>query len=269
MEKLIKKILDGSVELVWKVFIAIIIIVVGFKIVEYILNRVKKTKGFNKIEKTSQSFILSILSVSLKIIVVIIAITNLGIPITSVITILGSAGLALGLALQGGLSNIAGGVMIMLFKPFKVGDYIDTHADSGTVKEINIFHTVLTTIDNKTIVLPNGNLSNSVIVNYTKMKDRRVDIDVSVSYNSDIDKVKKVLQEIAEKNTYRLKNKEIFIGLKEHSDSALIFTFRVWVSKDNYWDARFEMLEQIKKEFDKNNISIPFPQMDVHVNNVK
>ena len=173
MEKIIEKIVDGSIELVWKVFLAILIIVVGFKIVEFIISKIQRGKGFNKLEKSSQTFISSILVVSLKAIIVIIAITNLGIPLTSVITILGSAGLALGLALQGGLSNIAGGVMIMLFKPFKVGDYIDTHTDSGTVKEINIFHTVLTTIDNKTIVLPNGNLSNTVIVNYTKMKNRR------------------------------------------------------------------------------------------------
>ena len=184
---------------------------------------------------------------------------------TTVITIVGSAGLALGLALQGGLSNIAGGVMIMIFKPFKVGDFIDTHTDSGTVKAINIFHTIITTIDNRTVVLPNGNLCNSVVVNYTAMPERRVDLDVSVSYDSDIDKVRKVLQKVSDDCKYRLEDKETNIFLMKHDESALVFTYRMWVKTEDYWNARFETLENIKKEFDKNKISIPFPQMDVHV----
>ena len=153
----------------------------------------------------------------------------------------------------------------MIFKPFKVGDYIDTHADSGTVKEINIFHTVLTTVDNKTVVLPNGNLSNSVIVNYTAMKQRMLDLEVSVSYDSDIDKVKKILYDLGSNFEYALKDKDVFVALKKHADSALIFVFRVWVDKNDYWTAKYQMLELIKKEFDKKKITIPFPQLDIHL----
>lgn len=265
MEKVIEKIIDELIAFSGKLFFAIVIIVIGFKLIKFLMKRVQKGRGFNKLEKSSQTFISSIINVTLKIIVLIVAITALGIPMTSVVAIIGSAGLALGLALQGGLSNIAGGVMIMLFKPFKVGDYIDTHADSGTVKEINIFHTVLNTVDNKSVILPNANLSNSVIVNYTAMKNRMLIIDFAVDYKTDIDKVKKILYGIADDSQYKLKNKETLVALKEHGDSSLIFTFRMWVDKDKYWNAKFEILEQVKKAFDKANISIPYPQLDVHL----
>lgn len=265
MDKVIEKIIDALVSFSGKLFIAILIIVIGFKVSKFLMKRIQKGRGFNRLEKSSQTFISSIINIVLKTIVFITAITALGIPMTSIVAIIGSAGLALGLALQGGLSNIAGGVMIMLFKPFKVGDYIDTHTDSGTVKEINIFHTVLNTVDNKTVVLPNAELSNSVIVNYSAMKNRMLMLDFSVDYNSNIDKVKEILYKIAEESQYRLKNKDILVALKEHADSALIFTFRIWVDKDKYWNAKFEILEQVKKAFDKNKISIPYPQLDVHL----
>lgn len=265
MKEVLQELLDDIIRFGWNLLLAIIILVVGFNIIKIIMNKVKKGKGFNKLEKSSQTFLTSIISIGLKIVVVIMAVTTLGISMASIITIIGSAGLALGLALQGGLSNIAGGVMIMIFKPFKVGDYIDTHADSGTVKEINIFHTVLTTVDNKTVVLPNGNLSNSVIVNYTAMKQRMLDLEVSVSYDSDIDKVKKVLYDLGSNFEYAIKDKDVFVGLKQHADSALIFVFRVWVDKNDYWTAKYQMLELIKKEFDKKNITIPFPQLDIHL----
>lgn len=265
MKEVLQGLLDDIIKFGWDLLWAIIILVVGFYIVKIVMTKVKKGKGFNKLEKSSQTFLSSIISMGLKIVIVIMAVTTLGISMASIIAIIGSAGLALGLALQGGLSNIAGGVMIMIFKPFKVGDYIDTHADSGTVKDINIFHTVLTTVDNKTVVMPNGNLSNSVIVNYTAMKQRMLDLEVSVSYDSDIDKVKKVLYDLGSNFEYVLKDKDVFVGLKQHADSALIFAFRVWVDKNDYWTAKYKMLELIKKEFDKKKISIPFPQLDIHL----
>ena len=160
MEKVIDKILEGSIDLVFRIILAVLVIVIGSKLIKVLVKKIKNGKLFQKIEKSSQTFISSCLSIVLKIIIFIIAITILGIPTTTIVTIVGSAGLALGLALQGGLSNIAGGLMIMIFKPFKVGDFIDTHADTGTVKEINIFNTVLVTPDNKVVVLPNGALSN-------------------------------------------------------------------------------------------------------------
>ncbi len=265
MKKISEELVNGLVDITKRGVVALIILVIGFKLVNYFLKLIQKGRGFNKLEKTAQSFLLSILSILLKSIVIITCAGELGIPMTSIITLIGSVGLALGLALQGGLSNIAGGVMIMVFKPFKVGNFIDNGTYSGTVKEINIFHTVLSTYDNKMIVIPNGNLSNSVVVNYSKYPERLLDITVTVDYNSDLDLVKKVLTDVALKCKYRIENKDILIALKEHSDSSLVYTFRIWVKNENYWTSRFELLEKIKREFDKNNISIPYPQLDVHL----
>ena len=267
MEKVIDKILEGSIDLVFKIILAVLVIVIGSKLIKVLVKKIKNGKLFQKIEKSSQTFISSCLSIVLKIIIFIIAITILGIPTTTIVTIVGSAGLALGLALQGGLSNIAGGVMIMLFKPFKVGDFIETNSENGTVKEINIFHTVLNTVDDRIVVIPNSGLSNSVVVNYSSMKTRKLDLKFSVGYNSDIDKVKSVLRNVALNSQYLIKNREkdIYIVLSEHADNALIFTFRMPVNTTNYWDARFEVLEQVKKAFDEEGISIPYPQLDVHL----
>jgi len=265
MEKISEELLNSLIDVAKRGFIAIIILIIGFKVVNVLLKAIKKGRGFNKLEKTAQSFLISILGILLKSVVIITCAGELGIPMTSIITLIGSVGLALGLALQGGLSNIAGGVLIMIFKPFKVGDFIDNGTNSGTVREINIFHTVMSTYDNKMIAIPNGNLSNSVVVNYSKYPERLLDIPVSVDYKSDLENVKKVLNDIAEKCKYRLKDKEVLIALKAHSESSLDLTFRIWVKNSDYWKARFEILEDIKMEFDKNNISIPFPQLDVHV----
>ena len=265
MKEVLDNIIDLLVNFSGKLVIAILIIVIGLKLVKFIMNKIKKGKGFNKLEKSSQTFISSILSIVLKGLVFLTAITKLGIPMTSIVAVLGSAGLALGLALQGGLSNIAGGLMIMVFKPFKVGDFIDTHEDSGTVKEINIFHTVLKTYDNRLIVIPNGTLSNDVIINYSAMKKRLLDINVSVDYKSDIDKVKKILENIANNSKYRIKEDDILVALKEHAESSLNFTLRIWVLKDDYWSAKFELLEVIKKTFDKEGIEIPYPKLDVNL----
>ena len=266
MEKISEEFIEGLISISKKGLVALIILIIGFKLINFFINRLKKGKIFNKLEKTTSSFLLSIISVLLKSIIIITCAGELGIPMTSIITLIGSIGLALGLALQGGLSNIAGGVLIMIFKPFKVGDYIDNGSNSGTVKEINIFNTVLSTYDNKMIVIPNGNLSNSVVINYSKYPDRMLDIPITIDYSSDLKLVKKVLNNIAEICHYRIENKDILIALKEHADSSLIFTFRIWVKNTDYWKAKFELLEKIKEEFDKNNISIPFPQLDVHLN---
>ena len=265
MEKISEELVNGIVDITKRGIVALIILVIGFKLVNFLIKRIKKGKIFNKLEKTTGSFLASIFSVLLKSIVIITCAGELGIPMTSIITLIGSVGLALGLALQGGLSNIAGGVMIMIFKPFRIGDFIDNGNLSGTVKEINIFHTVLSTYDNKMIVIPNGNLSNSVVINYSRYPERLLDIPVTVDYNSNLENVKNVLTNIANNCQYRIDNKEILIALKEHADSSLIYTFRIWVKNSDYWKAKFELLEEIKKEFDINNISIPYPQLDVHL----
>ncbi len=267
MEKISEELITGLIDIAKRSLIAIVILVIGFKLINFLLKRIKKGKGFNKLEKTTGSFLASCISILLKSIVIITCAGELGIPMTSIITLIGSIGLALGLALQGGLSNIAGGVLIMIFKPFRVGDFIDNGTYSGTVKEINIFHTTLSTYDNKMIVIPNGNLSNSTVINYSRYPERLLDITVTVDYKSNLEFVKKVLTDVVNNCQYKIDDKEILIALKEHADSALIYTCRIWVKNSDYWKARFELLETIKIEFDKNKISIPYPQLDVHLDN--
>lgn len=265
MDKILDKIVEGGIDLLIRLVLACLIIFIGSKLIKILINRLRKGKLFLKIEKSSQTFITSCLNIGLKIIVFIIAITILGIPTTTIITILGSFGLALGLALQGGLSNIAGGLMIMIFKPFKVGDFIDTHTDTGTVKEINIFNTVLQTPDNKVIVLPNGTLSNSTIVNYSSMKDRRLDLKIATSYNDDTKKVKKTLEEVILKNDKVIKDKGILIALDECGDDSLNYIIQLWVKASDYLITKYELLEDIKNKFDEEKISIPYKQLDVHL----
>ena len=195
----------------------------------------------------------------------VVVLSMIGVPMASLVTVVGSCAVAIGLALQGGLSNIAGGLMLLIFKPFKVGDFISTNGMDGTVKTISIFYTTIVTVDNKIIQLPNGALSNSNIINYSANKTRRVDLDISVSYDSDIEKVKKVLTKILDNQELVLQEEEKFVRLKSHGSSALVFTVRSWVETPNYWTVYFDLMETIKKEFDKNKIEIPYEQVDVHM----
>jgi small conductance mechanosensitive channel len=192
-----------------------------------------------------------------------------GIATTSFVAILGAAGLAIGLALQGSLANFAGGVLILLFKPFKVGDYIEAQGYSGTVNEIQIFNTILKSLDNKTIIIPNGNLSNDCITNYSTEPLRRVDFVFGIGYEDDIKKAKEVLLTIIKSDSRVLKEPEPFVSIGELGDSSVNFTVRVWCNKEAYWDVYFDMFEKVKLEFDKQGISIPFPQRDVHLYQTK
>ena len=267
MEESLKKILDMLLNSGIKLLEAFIILWIGSKLIKILIKAIKKGKLFNKMEKSLQSFLLSFITASLKIVLFISLASFLGIPMTSLITVLGSAAVAIGLALQGGLSNLAGGVMILFFKPFKIGDYVDTHVDSGTVMDISLFYTTLQTVDNRTIMLPNGNLVNNPIINYSELEERRLDLTISVDYSSDIDKVKKVITETAMLDDRIIKEKDVFVRLNEMADSSLNFAVRVWVKSVDYWPVNFDLKENIKKALDKNDISIPFPQMDVHVKN--
>lgn len=267
MEEQLKKLLEGAIQSGVKILAALVILWVGSKLIKLLIKALKKGRLFNKIEMSLQTFLISFITISLKVILYISVASYLGVPMTSLVTVLGSAAVAVGLALQGGLSNLAGGIMIMIFKPFKVGDYVDTHADSGTVKEITLFYTTLQTPDNKIIMLPNGNLVNNPIVNYSKQKERRLDLKISVAYESDIDKVKEVILKVLNEDEHINKEKELFVRLDEMADSALNFVIRVWVKAEDYWPTSFDLKENIKKALDKNSIEIPFPQMDVHVKN--
>lgn len=265
MEEIIKNLSNKSVDFLVKILFGLIILIVGFKIINTIENKLKRPKKPSRLDQTVRSFLISFTTISLKILLIVIFLSVIGIPMASLVTIVGSCAVAIGLALQGGLSNIAGGLMILIFKPFKVGDFISTNGYDGTVKAITMFYTIITTIDNKVVQLPNGSLSNSNITNYSANLERRVDIDISVSYNTDIEKVKKVINSIIENHELILKDKEKFIRLTKHDTSALVFTLRVWVKTSDYWTVYFDLIEEIKKKFDENNIEIPFNQLDVHM----
>ena len=247
------------------VVIALLVMIIGYRIVAFIEKRLKKPNRFKRLDPSVKSFFISFITVSLKVLLMVIVLSIVGVPMASLVTVIGSCAVAIGLALQGGLSNIAGGLMLLIFKPFKVGDFINACGCEGTVKSITIFYTTIVTIDNKVVQLPNGNLSNSSIINYSANKTRRVDLEISVSYNSDIEKVKKILTGIVDKHKLILHDEEKFCRLKTHGSSALIFVLRVWVNTGDYWTVYFDLMENIKKEFDKNNIEIPFEQLDVHM----
>ena len=267
MDKFLNKITEGGIDLGFKLLVFILILIIGFRIVKVLLKIIKRGRGFNKLERSVQTFILSFISISLKCLVFIIGLSYLGVPMTSLVTLLGTASLAIGLAMQGGLTNMVGGLLILVFKPFKVGDWIESDGISGSVEEIGIFYTVLKTLDCTKVVLPNGNLTNANIKNFSSHHKRKLCVDFSVSYKSDIDKVKQVLNEVINSEDMILKDEEIFVRLTNHSDSALIFTVRVWTKNSDYWSVKFNLLENVKKEFDKNDIEIPFTQLDVHLDN--
>ncbi|MCI7083958.1 MAG: mechanosensitive ion channel [Tenericutes bacterium] len=266
MEKFLEKLVDGCIDISAKLLLAVVILAIGSKIIKIVENNLRKENKLKHLDASVKGFLISFISITSKIVLFIAILHILGVPTASIITVFGSCAVAIGLALQGGLSNIAGGLMILIFKPFKVGDYIEVSGKEGTVKSITMFYTTITTFDNKLIQLPNGSLSNSNITNYTANKKRRVDIDISVSYSSDIDKVKKVINELISKNELVLQEENNYVKLSKHDDSALVFAVRVWTKTENYWDLYFDLMESIKKTLDKNKIEIPFPQMDVHIN---
>lgn len=265
MDAIINNLSNKSVDFVLKMLAALLVLIIGFKIVSVIEKKLKKPLKFAKLDPTVKTFMISFLTVGLKVLIVVIVLSIVGVPMASLVTIIGSCAVAIGLALQGGLSNIAGSLMILIFKPFKVGDFISTNGMDGTVKAITMFYTTITTIDNKIVQLPNGSLSNSNIINYSANPKRRIDIDLSVSYDSDIDKVKKVIMDVINKQELILDYEEKFVRLRFHAESALIFTLRVWVNTPDYWTVYFDLMEELKKEFDKNHITIPYNQLDVHM----
>ncbi len=250
-----------------KILGALIILIVGLKVTKALVKWLRKSPKLDKLDDSLRSFLSSFTSIALYAILVIVIASIIGIPATSFITVLATCGAAIGLALQGSLSNFAGGLMILLFKPFKVGDYIEASGESGVVSEISVVYTELLTLDNKRITIPNGALTNSVIENYSSEELRRVDLNFSAAYTCDIKKVKEVISGIVENHPKALKKPEPFVRVSECADSALTYTVRVWCKNSDYWDVYFDVLEGVKEAFDKNGIEIPYKQIDVHVDN--
>jgi small conductance mechanosensitive channel len=260
-EELYKIIVSKSVTLL----IAIAIIVVGFWVAKFISKGIRKAMQKGDLDAGLVSFISSLVSAILKVLVVITAMTQLGIEMTSFVAILGAAGLAIGMAFSGTLSNFAGGVMILVFKPFKVGDFVQAQGETGTVKEIQIFNTFLSTNDNKTVIIPNGPLANGNIVNFTKAETRRVDFSFGIAYGDDYEKAKSVLTKFIEEDKRILNDPAPFIGLGALADSSVNITVRAWTKVEDYWGVFFDMNERVYKEFPQQGLNIPFPQVDVHM----
>lgn len=245
--------------------LAIVTLILGFWIIRIITRLIKKGLKRSNIDDSLVPFLSSGLSTLLKVLLVISVAGMVGIEMTSFIAILGAAGLAVGMALSGTLQNFAGGVMILIFKPFKVGDYIEAQGHAGIVKEIQIFNTILKSPDNKKIIIPNGGLSTGSMINYTSEETRRVDMKFGIGYKDDIDKAKGILQAIIDTNSLIMNDPEPFIGVIELGDSSVNIVVRVWAKTSDYWNIYFNLQETVKKTFDKEGISIPFPQRDIHL----
>lgn len=248
-----------------RLLFAILTLVIGLWIVKIIVKAVNSGLEKSNTDETLKGFMTSIISVLLKIMVYITALGMLGVEMTSFIAILAAAGLAVGLALSGTLQNFAGGVMILLFKPFKKGDFIDAQGHSGTVEEIQIFMTILNTPDNKTIFIPNGPLSTGTLTNYSTKPTRRVDWTIGIGYGDDVDKACKVIKRLLAGDDRILDEPEPFIAVKELADSSVNFTVRAWVNAPDYWSVFFRMNEEVYKTFDKEGLNIPYPQSDIHI----
>lgn len=247
------------------VIVAILILFLGSvlsRILSKTLNRVMQTKG---VDGTVTQFLTTIMRYTIFIFAIVVAMTQVGIKTTSLIAILGAAGLAVGLALQGSLSNFAAGVLLVLFRPFKAGEYVDLGGIDGTVREIEIFSTTLTTSDGRIIVVPNSRIISNNIINFTREPNRRIQIIVGVAYDADIDLVKRVLTEVIEADPRVIKELGITVRLNEMAASSLNFVTRAWTTNSNYWDSYYDLQENFKRALDRHNIGIPYPQMDVHL----
>lgn len=244
---------------------AIVVLIIGLWIVKAITKSFTKLLDKRDLDASLKPFLKGMVNIILKALLVISVLGMLGIEMTSFVAILGAAGLAVGLALSGTLQNFAGGVMILIFKPFKVGQYITAQGHSGTVSEIQIFNTILKTPDNVTIIIPNGELSKASLMNYSAEELRRVDWTVGIGYGDDADKAKEVMRNMLEADKRVLKDPEVFIAISELADSSVNFAVRAWVNASDYWGVKFDINEKIYKTFDKEGLNIPYPQMDVHV----
>ncbi|MFC2129356.1 mechanosensitive ion channel family protein [Bacteroidota bacterium] len=260
-----EELFDAAVKHGSKLLLALVVLIIGLIVIKWMTKGLKKMMIRTNLDPTLVPFLKSIFNVILKALLIISVMGMVGIQMTSFIAILGAAGLAIGLALQGTLQNFAGGVMILIFKPFKVGDYIEAQGFAGSVKEIQIFNTKLTTPDNSVVIIPNSPLSTNAMKNITSLETRRIDFSFGIGYGDDIDKSKALLMKLAEANELVMQDPQPMVVVEALADSSVNLKLRVWVKTSDYWDLYFHMTETVKKEFDKAGISIPYPQQDVHL----
>lgn len=263
LEGLVPDLLNFALQVV----IALVVYVIGGKIIKLILKMLSRGMERRGTDEGVKQFLLPLVKYSLYVILIFIIMGLFGIATTSAVAVLGSAGVAVGLALQGSLSNFAGGVLILLLKPFRVGDYIVEHSGGkeGTVTEISIFYTKLLSADNKMILVPNGTLANCTVTNVSGMEKRRVDVEVGIAYEADIRTAKEVLKKVAAEDEARLKEEEPVVFVDSLGDSSVNMGVRIWVEAENYWSTKWRLTENVKYALDEAGISIPYPQMDVQI----
>lgn len=245
--------------------LAIATLIIGLWIIKIVVRGFDRGLERSKTDESLRRFLLSLAEIFLKAMLIISVAGMIGIEMTSFVAVLGAAGLAVGLALQGSLANFAGGVLILLFKPYKIGDFIEGAGYAGTVKEVQVFNTILKTPDNKTIIIPNGILSNASITNFSTESTRRVDMTFGIGYSDDLKQAKALLHKLLEQDSRILPDPEPVVAVSELADSSVNFVVRAWCNSADYWGIYFDMHESVKLHFDKAGISIPFPQQDVHV----
>ncbi len=265
MQGYIDTAVEMAIEYGPKLVLAILVLIIGLWIIKRVVNVINKGLEASNTDPTLAKFLGSLASIIFKALLFISVASMIGIETTSFIAILGAAGLAIGLALQGSLGNFAGGVLILLFRPYKVGDFVDAQGVAGTVAEIQIFNTVIKTPDNKVIIVPNGAISNGIITNFSAEETRRVDFVFGIGYDDDIAKAKANLQRIFAEDERVHGDPEPFVVVGELADSSVNFTCRVWVNAADYWGVYFDTMEKVKVVFDQESISIPYPQTDVHL----
>lgn len=262
---LIETLFEKLVSFLPTIFLAVLIFIIGTLLNKIVLKILTRGLKKSKLDKTVHGFLRSMVRVVLYAFTLIITLSILQIPMSSIIAVIGAAGLAVGLALQDSLSNIAGGFILLFAKPFKVGDYIEVNGISGVVDDITILSTKITTADNKVIFIQNGTVSSATIVNYTQEERRRVDFSFGISYDNDFRKAITIIQNVVDKHNLILKEPEPTIRLNELAQSSMNIITRVWVNSNDYWTVYYDIIEQVKLEFDMNNIIVPYNQLDVHV----
>ena len=261
----VRRTLDGFLNFIPTLLLAIIIYVVGFFLNKLVLNLFAKGVEKTRMDQTVKTFLSSVIKIVITALVLIIVLTVLGIPMTSIITVLGTAGVAVGLALKDSLANVAGGVLLLINQTIKVGNYVEIGAFQGVVEEVSILYTKIVTVDNKDVFIPNGVVSNSAVVNYSSEDVRRVDLIFGISYDSDHKKAMEAIKTVISKHPMIIQDKEIFVRIGELSESSVNITVRVWAENANYWNVHFDLIQQVKEKFDEEGIQIPYNHLNVHV----
>lgn len=267
IEAFLEELPSKALNLGMKVLLCVVLFLVGVKVIQLLRKMLQKSMQRAGAEEGVRSFVDSFVKAALYVLLIFMMLSWFGVDTASIVALVGSAGVAIGLAIQGSLSNLAGGVLIMLLKPFKVGDFIkeDTHGNMGTVTEIQIFYTKLSTIDNQVVILPNGSLANTSLTNASGNKERRMDVQVGISYGADLKRAKEVLLSLLEENEKVLKEREYRVFVEELAESAVVLNMRCYFAQEVFWEEKWRMTEEAKLALDKAGVEIAYPQMDVHM----